>query len=687
MEGSRELRSLLLSSGCATKSTTPVFVRELFKSLASRRGGGADSTVSLCSGNPEARKNCILLLHYCLADLGSNPAGRKVRGASRGAMNNAVGSRYKLLAGLPFVPLADGSHGFFRSVLAVDATKLKTLQRMGFSEGRSRQALVRHKDLQVAVEWLYSGGGGNHDSDPGGHLPFVLCAEEEAQLLAGAGKTLVNEASLTRTGSTTAGSAIIGAGGIQKTSVNDEYGADDGRVLRALRSPSLQAILNVTSMRDDLLPDLIGQTLPAEWRNGGATSGTAFSWTPGKEGHPTLDWFRGLWGYLASTRPTAVRLLAESYPVVPTGEAAVCPLSLRSAVIDGGHLSKDVRSIVIKAGCRTLLPGVFSGGVGDATHSVSITRAEEGKVAEGTLATGQNGNVTVASRRQLPPPPPELSEYVRPGTREGVLAALGTSQRSAGKTLVKLMITANARERDALREFLAREPASEMSDVEVAVCRSLPILPLYEDGLAAARALEKATVIAKKTETGGGQAPLRVPGERESLPLASPGGGTYAAADAGPLYLLLEAGTGLVGVRQDGSGGILRDSTSPAAPSPQWLETHLFTPRFVKVGGSTAGRGGAAEAALLERLGADLIGRAVFFVDHVFPRLWELPAGLRNAAMVEAIVTAPRLSQQHQLFRSALAELKFVPVGSKVNECFELIFYRGRFRQSVECKI
>lgn len=698
VEGSREFRALLLSSGCATASTSPSYVRQLFKHLAASTPlttstgasnpamatPGVNRTVSLHANNPEARNNCLLLLRYCLADLGST-TGSRGSGLLRRSMGGAVSdSSFKELAGLPLVPLADGSHGVFKTCAAVDATKLAELRAMGFSEGRSRQALVKHKEVQPAVEWLFAGGG----EDEGVHdQPFVLCVQEEAHLLAGAGGRLISEAALLKGSSAGgdggSGGVVAGAG----TMTVEDDGADasvddDGRVLRALRSSSLQASLNITSMRDELLPDLIGQTLPAEWRggSGGGNSSTAFPWTPQRADHPNVDWFRRLWGYLASTRPSAVRLLAESYPVVPTGESVVCPLSLRSAVIDGSRLGPEVRAMLVKAGCRTLLPGVFSGGVNDSPDITSGVGGEE-KVVE---VPPKKDGAKAISRRQLPPPPPELFEYVRPGSRTGVLAALGTAKRSAGKSFLELMRSASADERNALREFLAREPAGELSDVDVAVCRALPILPLHSDGLAAARVLLSAAeeVTAGKFEANGSNVPQRT---KPTLP-TSLGDSGFAAADNGPLYLLLEAGNGLVGVESDDTKED-PSATAGMRQQPTWVEAHLFTPHFIKIGGAAAGRGGAAEAALAERLGVKLIGRAAFFVDHIFPRIVKLPAGLRDAAMVEALLEAPRLSQQHQGFRSALGNLAFVPAGGRVSTirsrisivpCCGCVFHRPR---------
>ena len=697
MEGGRELRALLLSSDCAQESSTPAYVRRLFKGLAARSlaSAGPNGTVSLRSGNPDARKNCLLLLCYCLADIGVAPGRSGTRGAARRKTNGSLG--YKELAGLPLVPLADGSHGVFKSFAAVDASKLELLRGMGFTEARSRQALLKHREVHAAVEWLSSGAGRDVD-DAGGRegegRPFVLCTDEEASLLSRAGSSLISEATLSAsswnteslsTGETRERVGARGRDHVGETAArmpaddidgNDRLGSGNERVLRALRSPSLQSALNVTSMRDELLPDLVGQTLPEEWRGGGSATATEFRWTPGRGGHPPLEWFRRLWGYLATRRPSAVRLLAESFPVLPTGEGVVCPLSLRSAVIEGGRLGGELRSILIKAGCRTLLPGVFAG---DADASVTSVSTEEHDEDKTTAKFEVEANASTS-----PPPPRELFEYVRPGTREGVLATLGTARRSAGKPLKDLMRAATSRERDALREFLAREPASEMSSVEVAVCRELPVLPLHGDGLTAARSLSKSLAGARKGASGAKTTKAATKGAADGLvggatngsssAPAAPTESTYAAADSGAFYLLLESSPEFVAVRGSigtgGGDGASPDLGAPAA-SPKWLEAHLLTPSFINIkmagNGSGAGGSSAAEVALAERLGARLIGRAAFFVEHVFPMLRQLPDGLRDAAMVEALLAAPRLSQQHELFRSTLAGLEFVPCGAGVS--------------------
>ncbi|CAN0051631.1 unnamed protein product, partial [Discosporangium mesarthrocarpum] len=226
----------------------------------------------------------------------------------------------------------------------------------------------------------------------------VLCSQDEVEVLSGAGDRLISEAALLgvvgAVGSKGAGTGVAAGGPGARAGANTGEGEssavgleeDDGVVLRAFRSGALQSLLNVTSLRDSLLPDLIGRTLPQEWREEGAssssssssssigrgsagikvtTAATAFPWTPGVAGagHPGLEWFRRLWGYLALRQPGAVRLLAESHALLPTGEGEVCPLSLRAAVVEAGCLPEGVRACLVRAGCRTLLPGLFAGAI------------------------------------------------------------------------------------------------------------------------------------------------------------------------------------------------------------------------------------------------------------------------------------------------------------------------------------
>lgn len=530
VEGSRRFRKFLLSSGCASKSSTPEFVREQFRCRAAIR------TKSLGAANPNARDNCLLLLHYCLADIGSVDARGRVG--------------YEKLADLPLVPLVDGSHGVFRLSSAVARSP---------------------------------------------NMTYVLCAKEETKLFAGTGASLINESALTS--GTRTGRGVTCGG---------------RRVLQALQSSSFQSILNVASMRDDLLPDIIEQTLPASWRGdiSGGVKVEAVSLRQRQAGHPDVDWLRDLWAYLASTRPTAVRLLA-ALPVVPTGNHVVCRLSLRSAVIAGGRLGLEVRSILIKAGCRMLLPGMFAGG-------------------EKNLSGRRVG-------KWLPPPPPELYEFVHLGSRDGVLAALEMVRTNAGKSLKHLMASASAAERDALRDFLAREPATTMSSDQVNLCRDLPIIPVHDNVFAAAWALESGLV----------------------NPVNSFGTGNYAAASTNQLYLLLEARLKLDGF-EGSEGGGARGYPSAGSASPQ----------FIKLTKPSAACKGAAEVALLKRLGAKTVNRAKLFVDHVFPTVDKLPAGLRDAVMVEALLEAQRLPRQRTHFSKALSELKFVPAGNRVSLIF-----------------
>ncbi|CAM9856773.1 unnamed protein product, partial [Choristocarpus tenellus] len=285
------------------------------------------------------------------------------------------------------------------------------------------------------------------------------------------------------------------------------------------------------------------------------------------------------------------------------------------------------------------------------------------------------------------PPPRELFRYIRPGTRKGVLAALGTAQRSAGQPLGLLLSGATPGERDALRAFLAREPVSEMLPEEVAVCRALPILPLHADGLELAMSTDSAATssaapshargeyggvdraglnppIAAKTSVAGGGQGVKGPGVCSA----------YAAANERQLFILLEVpidsalGIGAF-TTHSGDEGSVQDRPDPlkaqATSAVPWRQLHLLTQDFVRFSG-TGGSGNMAEVALAERLGARRLGRGSFFVDHVFSRLGSFPSGLRDSAMSTVLLEAPSLLQQDRRFRESLEALAFVPAGDKV---------------------
>jgi UBA/TS-N domain len=325
----RSLQTALLKSKCCSHEATPAFVRNFYRG----RGSAANTralTVGTTSKQPSktnsknnssesgsssstARAYALFLLRYCLRDLVQSGA-------------------YEQLADLPLVPLSDGSHGVFRRVTPMHPDHAQ-LRAMGFSEGQCIRALAATASVQDAVQWLFAG---NDDSAAAAATssnasstqrtaagaaaavePFLLVSAEEVALLSGAGGRLICDEALSISVSSSSGS---GSGSSATSSSSSSEDADLLR--RVLRSAALQAAVNVTNMRYELLPDLVARTLPLEWCNSssgdsagssGDTSvaATGFKWTPGLDGHPTQEWFKALWAYLARRCPRAVEHFAE----------------------------------------------------------------------------------------------------------------------------------------------------------------------------------------------------------------------------------------------------------------------------------------------------------------------------------------------------------------------------------------
>jgi hypothetical protein len=247
---------------------------------------------------------------------------------------------------------------------------------------------------------------------------------------------------------------------------------------------------------------------------------------------------------------------------VPTNEGQVCSLSLRSAVISADLLEEPVRALLVRAGARTLLTGLFDedATAGTATSpatdtSVSIT-AEAAATAG--LTPGQRAAVSakVQQQQQRSPlvPPPELFRYVRQPLRAGVLATLDTARRNAKDTFEALLKGAPATERAALRTLLCREPLAELVKAELAIAKELPVLPLCARGttlLDAAVAGQQLVVTA------------------------------HAAAQPKQLFMVLESGCGA------SSSALLEQFLE----QQQWSavaklvgnDVYLMTPRFIKV--------------------------------------------------------------------------------------------------------
>ena len=73
-------------------------------------------------------------------------------------------------------------------------------------------------------------------------------------------------------------------------------------------------------------------------------------------------------------------MLADGWPLVPTNEGRVLPLSRAEAVVSADALPSDIRALLKHVGTPTLLDGLFhvavgSGGSGDASRQQQAAAA------------------------------------------------------------------------------------------------------------------------------------------------------------------------------------------------------------------------------------------------------------------------------------------------------------------------
>ncbi|KAG5176706.1 hypothetical protein JKP88DRAFT_265343 [Tribonema minus] len=529
----------------------------------------------------KARSDVLFLLRYCLGDL-------------------AKQGEFADMAGVPLVPLADGSYGCFQTVGALHKDHA-ALRAMGFTEGQCLRAFTHCDTLQDAVNWLMADDNAEaaavaapqraSTSVAAGAEPYLLASGEEVALLTGAGSRLISEAALSESAAGGRGSGNGGGAAAAR-------GAEGHALLRRVfRSAAFQATLNVASLRADFLPDLVALSLPRAWREGGEGA-VSWPWTPAQGGHPGADWFRALWRYFARRCPDAVGAFAESWPVVPTNEGRVCRLSLRSAVVSADGLDAGVRALLRRAGALTLLAGLFD--------------AEAG------------GGAAVT-------PPPLLFDYVRRGDRAGLLATLGSALRSAAsaRDYTALLSTAEPSERDALRAALCRQPPTEMSREERAVAAALPLWPVHR----VSDALQPAA---------------SAPAAGASVAAAAPAAAAateYKAAGA-PLYMVLETGGGPVALSAGGKAEGEGDEEVLSVLRLVGKDEHLFTAIFARLNSDSD----VTEIGLARHLGIRPLSRAAFYKEHVLRLLPQLPPTLKAAATVSLLRELSHLSQQDSGF-------------------------------------
>jgi sacsin len=474
------------------------------------------------SSEVAASTNCSLdqLCRYCLQGLDDDTSG-------------------DLLAGLPLLPLADGSLGTF---------------------GRPSEAPI----FVATVE------------------EYRLFASKVPQLFLEQG-LMVSEETQKRLG----GLAARGA-----------------TTLRLLDNANVASIL----LPRVLPPEWKGQ-LEIEWRPpvkaGGLGAGlveqsAVVSGNPegGPGNHPSTEWLAGLWKWLAAKNMQGLEGFSE-WPLLPTSNGMLCSLleidpvpaaesvvsSNRSSkphsiVIRGEVLSEGVSSLLLTAGCQLL-------------------------------------------RSDLVDAHPVPNKFVHSSTATGVLGALAEAARRKGLPLKELIKEATHTQRQEMRAFL---------------CQSKWFTVV--NSISAPPASNQASQ--QRTHSNSG----------EGIPLSPSHLRILASLPIFEAYTGVEAITASV-------NRLFVDLTSKQRffPPPGVPES-LLSENFLRSENEN-------ERTLLSKhLGVGSLGRAAFYLDHVFGRSETLATEVGRRAMLTVLSDLPSLSVENPGFMTKLTRLAFVPTGA-----------------------
>ncbi|KAM4120132.1 hypothetical protein ACJW30_03G110200 [Castanea mollissima] len=188
---------------------------------------------------------------------------------------------------------------------------------------------------------------------------------------------------------------------------------------------------NISFLSCHLLEKLFLKLLPAEWQHA-----KQVTWTPGHQGHPSLDWIKLLWGYLKSSSDNLC--VFSKWPILPAGSNFLLQLVENSNVIKDAGWSENMSSLLLKVGCLFL-------------------------------------------RRDLPIDHPQLERFVQPPTATGILNAF---LALAGKpeNIEGLFDDASEGELHELRSFILQSKwfcEEQMENIHIEIIKCLPMFESY----------------------------------------------------------------------------------------------------------------------------------------------------------------------------------------------------------------
>ncbi|XP_010547716.1 PREDICTED: sacsin isoform X2 [Tarenaya hassleriana] len=190
---------------------------------------------------------------------------------------------------------------------------------------------------------------------------------------------------------------------------------------------------NICLLSCNILEKLFFKLLPADWH-----LSKKVLWTPGQQGHPTVEWIKVLWSYLKLCCDELS--IFSKWPILPVGDCCLMQLIENSNVIQDDGWSENMSSLLAKTGCQFL-------------------------------------------NREVPIEHPLLEKYVQPSTAAGILNAF-LAVSGEPESINKLFCNASEGELQELRSFILQSKwfsGGQMNEIHFETIKHLPVFESYRN--------------------------------------------------------------------------------------------------------------------------------------------------------------------------------------------------------------
>nr|CAD1821120.1 unnamed protein product [Ananas comosus var. bracteatus] len=199
-------------------------------------------------------------------------------------------------------------------------------------------------------------------------------------------------------------------------------------ILKKLSNIADSAQSNIRLFTCSCLVDLLPRILPPEWQQA-----KQVSWTPGQQGHPSLEWMKLLWSYLQDSCKDLSIL--SKWPILPVGNDCLLQLAENSNVIRDDGWSENMYSLLQKLGVFFL-------------------------------------------RSDLPIDHPQLKHFVQDSTAPGVLNAVW-SVASQLQDIKEIFANASVAEMHELRSFIFQSKWFSGNQIDSSHINLIKVLPIF----------------------------------------------------------------------------------------------------------------------------------------------------------------------------------------------------------------